>query len=115
MTLGDDPVDEAGTHIARVYNALLGGKDNYAGDREVVEQFTTAAPEFASLAHDNRQFLMRTTRFLAGEAGINQFLDFGACLPVGENMHEIVQRLNGDASVIYIGMDPLVLAHGRAL
>jgi hypothetical protein len=119
MTLGDDhsaaPFDEAGAHIARVYNALLGGKDNYEADREVTEQLSTVAPNFTALAWDVRQFLMRTTRFLAGEAGITQFVDFGACLPVGENMHEVVQRSNRDASVIYVGMDPLVLAHGRAL
>jgi hypothetical protein len=110
-----DPVDEPGTHIARVYNALLGGKDNYEEDRAVGERLTAVAPEFTALAWDNRQFLMRASRFLAGEVGISQFVDFGACLPVGENTHEVVQRLNREASVIYVGMDPLVLAHGRAL
>jgi hypothetical protein len=111
----EDPVDEPGTHIARVYNALLGGKDNYESDRAVAERLTAAAPGFAAMACDNHQFLMRATRFLAGEVGINQFVDFGDCLPVGESAHEVVQRVNKDASVIYVGMDPLVLAHGRAL
>jgi hypothetical protein len=114
---GDSPVpaEESGTRIARVYDALLGGKDNYEIDREVRDQLTAVAPEFSALAWDNRRFLMRVARFLAGEAGIRQFLDFGACLPIGENMHEVVQRSGTDTSVVYVGMDPLVLAHGRAL
>ncbi|MEV4318195.1 SAM-dependent methyltransferase [Actinocrispum sp. NPDC049592] len=117
MTQNDEPSarDDSGTQIARVYNALLGGKDNYEADREVRDQFTAIAPEFAALARDNEQFLLRATRFLAGEAGIDQFLDFGPCLPVDESMHEVVQRLNSEASVLYVGIDPLVLAHGRML
>ncbi|TCO60837.1 S-adenosyl methyltransferase [Actinocrispum wychmicini] len=115
MTHGERSTDDSGTHIARVYNALLGGKDNYESDRAIADEFTAVAPEFTALAWDNRQFLMRASRFLAGEAGISQFLDFGACLPVGDSTHEVVQRLNRNASVVYIGMDPLVLAHGRAL
>jgi SAM-dependent methyltransferase len=107
--------DESGAHIARVYNALLGGKDNYEADREIRSQLIAAAPEFEALAWDNRHFLMRTARFFAGQAGIRQYVDFGACLPIGENLHEVVQRYSDDTSVVYVGMDPLVLAHGRAL
>lgn len=115
MTQGEYSTDDSGSNTARVYNALLGGKDNYESDRVVAEQFTAVAPEFPAMAWDNRQFLMRACRFLAGEAGISQFLDFGACLPVGDSTHDVVQRLNREASVVYLGMDPLVLAHGRAL
>jgi SAM-dependent methyltransferase len=102
-------------NIARVYDALLGGKDNYEADREARDQLAAAAPEIATVAMDNRLFMMRAARFLAGPAGISQFLDFGPCLPIGENMHEVVQRLNREANVVYVGIDPLVIAHGRAL
>ncbi|GAB3890781.1 SAM-dependent methyltransferase [Kibdelosporangium lantanae] len=111
----DDPVADPGTNIARVYNALLGGKDNFESDRAVADQLVDAAPHFQALSWDNRQFLIRASRFLAGQAGIDQFLDFGPCLPVGENSHEVVLRLNSNASVVYVGMDQLVLAHSRAL
>jgi SAM-dependent methyltransferase len=109
------PGAESGAHIARVYNALLGGKDNYEVDREIRDQLTAVAPGFSALVWDIHQFLIRASRFLAGEAGINQFLDFGASLPIAESMHEVVQRFGRDVSVVYVGMDPLILAHGRAL
>jgi S-adenosyl methyltransferase len=111
----DDPVADPGTNIARVYNALLGGKDNFESDRVVADQLADVAPHFQAMAWDNRQFLIRATRFLAGEAEVGQFLDFGPCLPVGENTHEVALRLNSGASVVYVGMDQLVLAHARAL
>jgi SAM-dependent methyltransferase len=102
-------------NIARVYDALLGGKDNYQADREASDQLAAEAPEIATVAMDNRLFMMRAARFLAGAAGISQFVDFGPCLPIGENMHEVVQRFNREANVVYVGIDPLVIAHGRAL
>jgi SAM-dependent methyltransferase len=102
-------------NIARVYDALLGGKDNYEADREARDQLAAEAPEISAVAMDNRLFMMRAARFLAGAAGISQFVDFGPCLPIGENLHEVVQRLNREANVVYVGIDPLVIAHGRAL
>jgi SAM-dependent methyltransferase len=102
-------------NIARVYDALLGGKDNYEADREARDQLAVQAPEIPVVAMDNRLFMMRAARFLAGAAGISQFVDFGPCLPIGESMHEVVQRLNREANVVYVGIDPLVIAHGRAL
>ncbi|MBP2328560.1 hypothetical protein JOF56_008945 [Kibdelosporangium banguiense] len=107
--------DPHAANIARVYDALLGGKDNYEADREARDQLAAQAPEFPQVAMDNRLFMMRAARFLAGSAGIRQFVDFGPCLPIGENMHEVVQRLNREANVVYVGIDPLVIAHGRAL
>ncbi|MET0237993.1 MAG: SAM-dependent methyltransferase [Kibdelosporangium sp.] len=102
-------------NMARVYDALLGGKDNYEADREVRDQLAAQAPEITAVAMDNRLFMMRAARFLAGPAGITQFVDFGPCLPIGENLHEVVQRFNREANVVYVGIDPLVIAHGRAL
>ncbi|MEV4318150.1 SAM-dependent methyltransferase [Actinocrispum sp. NPDC049592] len=107
--------DPHAANIARVYDALLGGKDNYEADREARDQLAAQAPEISAVAMDNRLFMMRAARFLAGGAGIGQFIDFGPCLPIGENMHEVVQRLNREANVVYVGIDPLVIAHGRAL
>ncbi|MET0235731.1 MAG: SAM-dependent methyltransferase [Kibdelosporangium sp.] len=112
---GSANLDDSGTNLARVYDALLGGKDNYESDRAVRDELTAVAPEFSLVAWDNRHFLTRAARFLAGQAEISQFLEFGACFPVGDSVHDVVQRANRDATVVYVGMDPLVLAHGRAL
>ncbi len=108
-------VDPTRASIARVYDAFLGGKDNYAVDREVLRGVQKAAPEAQELATENRGFLIRACRFLAGQAGITQFLDCGSGLPTAENTHQVVQRINPDAQVVYIDNDPVVLAHGRAL
>lgn len=102
-------------NLARVYDALLGGKENYESDRAVRDELIAVAPEYSSVAWDNRHFLTRAARFLAGHAKISQFLEFGPCFPVGESLHDVVQRANRDATVVYVGMDPLVLAMGRAL
>src|SRR5947209_8014230 len=101
--------------IARVYDAFLGGKDNYEIDREVLRQVQKAAPEAQELAFENRGFLIRACRFLASQTGINQYIDCGSGLPTAENTHQVVQRVNPDARVVYIDNDPVVLAHGRAL
>jgi SAM-dependent methyltransferase len=108
-------MDESGTSLARVYDALLGGKENYESDRAIRDRLIAVAPEYCAVAWDNRNFLMRAVRFLAGQAEISQFLEFGACFPVGDSVHDVVQRANRDATVVYVGMDPLVLAHARAL
>jgi hypothetical protein len=108
-------VDPTRASIARVYDAFLGGKDNYEIDRQVFHGVQKVAPEAQELALENRGFLIRVCRFLAGQAGITQFLDCGSGLPTAENTHHIVQRINPDARVVYIDNDPVVLAHGRAL
>jgi S-adenosyl methyltransferase len=103
------------TNLVRLYDAMLGGKDNYEVDRAARDRLSAIAPGFPEMSRNNHQFLLRATRFLAGEAGIRQFLDCGAALPSSENMHEVVQRLNTEASVVYLTADELTLAHGRAL
>src|SRR5882724_6787099 len=108
-------VDPTRASIARVYDAFLGGKDNYEVDREVLRGVLKAAPEAQELATENRGFLIRACRFLAGQAGITQFLDCGSGLPTAENTHQVVQRINPDATVVYVDNDPVVAAHGRAL
>jgi len=108
-------VDMTRASIARVYDAALGGKDNYEVDREVLRQVSTVAPEVNDLAWSNRNFLVRACRFLAGQVGLTQYLYCGSGLPTAENTHQIVQRLQPEARVVYIDNDPVVLAHGHAL
>lgn len=108
-------IDTTKPSIARVYDAGLGGKDNYEVDREFVRQLETIAPEVTQIARQNRAFLIRVCRFLASTAGIDQYLDCGSGLPTAENVHQVVQRINPDTSVVYIDNDPVVIAHGRAL
>ncbi|MEU3272421.1 SAM-dependent methyltransferase [Saccharomonospora sp. NPDC006951] len=108
-------VDPNRASIARVYDAFLGGKDNYAIDREVFHKVQRAAPEAQDLAIENRAFLIRACRFLAQQTELTQYLDCGSGLPTAENTHQVVQRLTPEATVLYIDNDPVVLAHGRAL
>jgi SAM-dependent methyltransferase len=108
-------IDTTRASIARVYDAALNGKDNFEIDREVLRQVATVAPQVNDLAWSNRNFLIRACRFLAGQAGITQYLDCGSGLPTAENTHQVVQRLQPQAKVLYIDNDPVVLAHGRAL
>ncbi|MGB7797410.1 MAG: SAM-dependent methyltransferase [Pseudonocardiaceae bacterium] len=108
-------IDLAKASIARVYDAFLNGKDNYEIDREVFRRVQQVAPECALLAWDNRQFLIRVTRFIASETGITQFLDCGSGLPTAENTHHVAQRIQPDARVVYVDNDPTVITHGRAL
>ena len=108
-------IDTTKASIARVYDTALGGKDNYPADREVVERLRQVAPEIEQFTVDHRAFLVRVTRFLAGQAGIDQFLDCGSGLPTAENTHQAAQRLRPEARVVYIDNDPSVVAHGRAL
>lgn len=108
-------VDPTRASIARVYDAFLGGKDNYEIDRQVRDKVLQAAPEAVDLAIENRHFLIRACRFLAHAAGVNQFLDCGSGLPTAENVHQVVQRINPDATVVYVDNDPVVQMHGKAL
>ena len=89
-------VDPTRASIARVYDAFLSGKDNYEVDREVLRGVQKAAPEAQELATENRGFLIRACRFLAGQTDITQFLDCGSGLPTAENTHQVVQRINPD-------------------
>jgi hypothetical protein len=108
-------VDPNRASIARVYDAALGGKDNYAIDREVLDQVRRVAPEVNDLAWSNRNFLTRAVRFLTDQGGIRQFIDCGSGLPTAENTHQIAQRIDQEARVVYIDNDPVVIAHGQAL
>ncbi|HEV8560388.1 MAG TPA: SAM-dependent methyltransferase [Actinophytocola sp.] len=108
-------IDTSKASIARVYDAFLNGKDNYEIDRLVLRQVQAVAPEAAQLAWDNREFLIRVTRFIASQTGVTQYLDCGSGLPTAENTHQVAQRIAPDSRVVYIDNDPVVLAHGRAL
>ena len=108
-------IDTTVPHSARVWNYWLGGKDNSAVDREVGDAWMALYPDIVVKARESRAFLRRVVRFLAGEAGIRQFLDVGTGLPTADNIHEVAQRVAPDARVVYVDNDPLVLAHARAL
>ncbi|MGP4112205.1 SAM-dependent methyltransferase [Streptomyces sp. 4N509B] len=108
-------IDSTVSHVARIWNYWLGGRDNYAVDREVGDLILDVLPEVATLARTSRDFLARSVRFMAREAGIRQFLDIGTGLPTAENTHEIAQRVAPDARVVYVDNDPLVLSYARAL
>ena len=100
---------------ARVYDALLGGKDNYAADRAVADKLATAKPALRPNVRANRAYLGRVVRYLAAEAGIRQFLDLGTGLPNLDNTHEVAQRAARESRIVYVDNDPVVLAHARAL
>ncbi len=108
-------IDTTVAHPARIWNYWLGGKDNYAADRDVGDQTLKVYPEIANLARQQRAFLGRAVRFLAGEAGVRQFLDIGTGLPTVDNTHEVAQRVAPESRIVYVDNDPLVLAHARAL
>jgi S-adenosyl methyltransferase len=107
--------DTSVAHVARVYNYWLGGKDNFAADRAAAEQAITAFPDIVLSARANRAFLARAVRFLAGEAGIRQFLDIGTGIPSAGNTHEVAQSAAPQSRVVYVDNDPIVLTHARAL
>jgi hypothetical protein len=102
-------------NVARVYDCLLGGKDNFAADRQAAAKLLAAVPGAAVAARENRAFLSRAVRFLAEEAGVRQFLDIGAGLPSAGAVHELVQGVVPQARVVYADYDPVVLRHAEAL
>jgi O-methyltransferase involved in polyketide biosynthesis len=108
-------LDQSVAHNARVWNYWLGGKDNYPVDREVGDQVSSMFPSIGQVALADRVFLGRAVRYLAGEAGIRQFLDIGTGLPTVDNTHEVAQRVAPESRIVYVDNDPLVLAHARAL
>ena len=108
-------LDTSVAHSARVWNYLLGGKDNFAADRDVGDMVLQMFPDAAVIARLQRRFLVRTIRFLAGEVGIRQFLDIGTGLPTADNTHEVAQETAPRSKVVYVDNDPLVLRHAQAL
>ena len=111
---GAPRIDTTVPHEARVYDYWLGGKDNYAPDRELGELIRQQVPGISMMARENRAVMRRMVRNLA-EAGIDQFLDIGTGIPTEPNLHQVVQAVNPAARVLYVDNDPLVLTHARAL
>ena len=109
------PIDTSVPHPARRYNYLLGGKDNFAADRESGDQLVEWFPTVRTSAIENRQFLKRAVRFLASECGIRQFLDIGTGLPTADNTHQVAQAIAPDSRIVYVDNDPMVMVHARAL
>ena len=110
-----DRIDTSVPHSARIWNYWLGGKDNYPVDRAAGDQYKETFPGVVDVARASRLFLTRSVRYLAGEAGVRQFLDVGTGLPTVDNTHEVAQRIAPDARIVYVDNDPLVLVHARAL
>jgi SAM-dependent methyltransferase len=108
-------IDTTVAHPARRYNYWLGGKDNFAADRESGDRITAAFPTARTAALENRRFMCRAVTHLAEQAGIRQFLDIGTGIPTSPNTHEIAQAIIPDAHVVYVDNDPIVLTHARAL
>ena len=102
-------------HNARVYNYLLGGKDNFAADRAAGDRFIAAYPNVVHSVRANRAFLARAVRFLTADAGIRQFLDIGTGVPTASNTHEVAQGVAPDSRIVYVDNDPIVLSHAQAL
>ncbi|GAA3726213.1 SAM-dependent methyltransferase [Salinactinospora qingdaonensis] len=100
---------------ARIYDYLLGGKDNFAVDRDAARALEQHAPHSRALARENRRFLERVVRYLVAEAGIRQIIDLGSGLPTQDNVHQIAQRHAPETRVVYVDHDPIVLAHSQAL
>jgi hypothetical protein len=108
-------IDTTTAHTARIWNYWLGGKDHYQIDREVGDQIRQLHPGIGDYARADRQFLRRAVQYLAGQAGIRQFLDIGTGLPTADNTHEVAQRAAPESRIVYVDNDPLVLAHAQAL
>ena len=108
-------IDTSKPHPARMYNAYLGGNDNYPADRAAVRQILRDFPEVRGIALANRAFLQRAVRFLAAEAGIRQFIDIGTGIPSAGNVHEVAGQTAPDTRVVYVDNDPIVHVHANAL
>ncbi|RSM66670.1 SAM-dependent methyltransferase [Amycolatopsis sp. WAC 01376] len=109
------PVDFDRPSIARVFDALMGGQDNYEADRVVLRQILELSPDARTMAKEVRHWLVRTVRYLTDREGIDQFLDLGSGFPTSDNTHQVAQRYNPEARVVYVDHDPVVQAHGRAM
>jgi len=108
-------IDGSIPSTARVYNAVLGGQDNFKVDRDVAELFMRRIPQIGQCAQENRRALLRGIEYLVREAGIEQIIDIGCGLPAEPNTHEVAQAITPGVKVAYVDNDPMVLSHGRAL
>jgi len=108
-------LDTSVAHPARRYDSWLGGKDNFAADRESGDAIAAAFPHIRTAVRENRAFLRRAVTHLAREAGVRQFLDVGTGLPTANNTHEVAQAIAPESRIVYVDNDPLVLVHARAL
>jgi hypothetical protein len=108
-------IDTSVAHPARRYDYWLGGRDNFAADRESGDAIAAAFPAIRTAVLENRRFLHRAVSFLAATAGVRQFLDIGTGIPTSPNVHEIAQSAAAAARVVYVDNDPVVLAHAPAL
>jgi S-adenosyl methyltransferase len=107
-------IDARHAHSARIYDFWLGGKDNFAADRDAAQEAAAVSPGIAAAAQANRAFLGRAVGYLARGCGIRQFLDIGTGLPAAVNTHEVAQSVDPAARVVYVDNDPIVLSHARA-
>lgn len=112
---GAASLDFSKASLARLTDALLGGHDHYEVDREAMRRLLAIAPGARTMAKEQRDWLVRVVRFLASKRGIDQYLDLGSGLPTSENTHQVAQRYNPEAQVVYVDNDPVVQVHGRAL
>ena len=111
----ESALDTTVSHSARIWNYWLGGKDNFPADRQAGDKVAAMLPSIVAQARADRAFLGRAIRYLAGEAGILQFLDIGTGLPTADNTHQVAQRVAPESRIVYADNDPLVLVHARAL
>jgi hypothetical protein len=102
-------------HPARIYNYLLGGKDNFKADRDAADELAGKLPSLPVTARANRGYMVRVVRYLAAAQRIRQFLDVGTGLPSRPNLHEVAQGIAPASKIVYVDNDPLVLVHARAL
>lgn len=109
------PFDTTVPNVARIYDALLGGKDNFEADRAAVAKILEIEPRSAVVARQNRDFLRRAVRYLTADMGIRQFLDIGSGLPTADNVHQVAQSIAPESRVVYVDNDPVALSHAHAL
>ncbi|WP_069811335.1 SAM-dependent methyltransferase [Streptomyces sp. TP-A0874] len=108
-------IDQNTPSIARAYDYMIGGKDNYAVDRAFGDQINESLPGAQAIAVENRKVLVRAIREIVTQTGIRQFVDLGSGLPTADNVHQVAQAVAPESRVVYVDNDPIVLAHGRAL
>jgi O-methyltransferase involved in polyketide biosynthesis len=108
-------IDPTVPNVARVWNYLVGGRDNFAADRDAARRLIDVAPVLGVIGPASRAFLRRAVGYLAADAGIRQFLDIGTGIPTAGNTHEIAQAIAPESRIVLVDNDPVVLVHARAL